>query len=446
MSKVITTLAKIDKQNPSLIRKKQIVSLIKSKESKGQKQININQDQEEDQEENEDLSLSVASFNSRQSGSKIVGKNIKKGFKKIHWTITPIFNQVTQKEMLYVTGEILLDFDKKYSYLSKRSAWNDVKRVSNIEADYKNEVIIVNFDQQNMNFIEFQKQLPRYLRYPEQHIHQFGNTLVEYEKIYCKYQSFVKLKINEIKNSKESMQLFQDRKALFDKLTREYYKKLNDEQKYFFTVESYPSLVNNQYIAQRMSFNRELCNLLGTDQQSFLHITQRNGIIEFYEFETMLAINKRVIDSIVSHFKDKPVNFENFTNFQDVKEEGYYKFFTYDEIEFFARIRIEYITLDSLLNSPQSEYKYDFYSTLVHIEPSQNTINQINALRQAQKVISQSLIKELESDMTYTIQSEYFVNQLEKSVIVETQKPKKSSVKICGTKEIESNSSSPLEQ
>lgn len=72
---------------------------------------------------------------------------IKKGFKKIQWTITPIFNQITQKEMLYVTGEILLDFDKKNSYINKRSAWNDVKRISNIESDYKNDIIIVNFDQ-----------------------------------------------------------------------------------------------------------------------------------------------------------------------------------------------------------------------------------------------------------------------------------------------------------
>jgi len=48
-------------------------------------------------------------------------------------------------------------------------------------------------------------------------------------------------------------------------------------------------------------------------------------------------------------------------------------FRTFDEIDFEAEIKMEYLTLDGMLNTPKEQYQNDFYSTIIKLEVSQET-------------------------------------------------------------------------
>lgn len=67
-------------------------------------------------------------------------------------------------------------------------------------------------------------------------------------------------------------------------------------------MESYPDLKEEMYLGKRIGYSRSLSNLLGTNQLSLLNIAMRKGVIEFYDFETSLALNKRITEAIVNHF------------------------------------------------------------------------------------------------------------------------------------------------
>lgn len=65
--------------------------------------------------------------------------------------------EISCNQLLYATGEIILDFKKKGREFCWNSCWNDVKRPERVECDFKNSIVGINLSSEVCAYSDFER-------------------------------------------------------------------------------------------------------------------------------------------------------------------------------------------------------------------------------------------------------------------------------------------------
>ncbi|EAS00795.3 hypothetical protein TTHERM_00307660 (macronuclear) [Tetrahymena thermophila SB210] len=318
------------------------------------------------------------------------------------YIITPIYkNFYSEASEIYYSGEIVVDFSKlQKQYTDLYSPWNYFKNINCSLIDTQKRLLVTKLDDKIAHQFNQEYIIKKYSQYPNKDVQELVQIVLSLQELVEKYKRNQQLMPQTNPHIQFKIYHHFMMHDNFQKRMFYHYQTLGQNTK-FFARHFGPDLNKNKMQFYQQVMSESLCELLGQTLEENQSQQHRVGLFDFFDFETIMCMQRTFMKSIIEKFAAQTIIPEEFFEYSSPQN---LKFQTFDDITFYADVTVQ--TLIQKQNNQDLGIKSLYFSMIFILNVSPSMEEQIKIQRQQLRDLG--LRNDKAEDITYTIQAEIF--------------------------------------